>query len=57
MGTKKKYSYTLGKKIKVRTLSGVYTGKAVDIDKNCNLMLRLKNGKIKKIVEGDIFTV
>jgi len=53
----KKYSYTLGKKIKVKTLSGNYIGKAINVDKDCNLILRLKNGKIKKIVEGDIFVV
>ena len=53
----KKYSHTLGKSIKVKTLSGSYIGKAVDIDENCNLILRLNNGRIKKIVEGDIFVV
>ncbi len=53
----KKYSHTLGKKVKVKTFSGVYIGEAVDIDKDCNLMLRLGNGKLKKIVEGDIFVV
>lgn len=53
----KKHSHTLGKKIKVKTLSGVYIGKAVDIDNSCNLILRLKNGKFKKIVEGDILIV
>jgi len=53
----KKYSHTLGKKIKVKTLSSVYIGKAVDVDYNCNLILKLNDGKIKKIVEGDIFVV
>jgi len=53
----KKHSYTLGKKIKAETLSGVYIGKAVDIDDDCNLILKLSNGKMKKIVEGDIFVV
>lgn len=53
----KNYSHTLGKKVKAKTLSGVYIGKAVDIDNDCNLILRLKDGKIKKIVEGDIFVV
>jgi BirA family biotin operon repressor/biotin-[acetyl-CoA-carboxylase] ligase len=53
----KKYSHTFGKEIKAKTLSGVYIGKAVNIDDNCNLMLRLNNGRIKKIVEGDIFVV
>ena len=57
IGIWKKYSHTLGKKIKAKTLKGTYTGKAVDIDKDCNLILRLNNGKIKKIVEGDIFIV
>jgi len=53
----KKYSYTLGKKIKAKTLSGEYIGKAVDIDKDCNLILKLKSGKRKKIIEGDILIV
>lgn len=53
----KKYSHTLEKKIKAKTLTGVYIGKAVDVDNNCNLILKLKNGKIKKIMEGDIFIV
>ena len=53
----KKYSHTLGREVKVKTLKGNYIGKAVDIDDNCNLILRLKNGKLKKIVEGDIFVI
>jgi len=53
----KKYSYTLGREIRAETLSGTYIGKAVDVDGNCNLILKLKNGKLRKIVEGDIFTV
>jgi|TARA_B100001964_G_C14133087_1_gene553876 BirA family biotin operon repressor/biotin-[acetyl-CoA-carboxylase] ligase len=53
----KKYSCTLGKKIRAETLSGVYVGKAVGVDEDCNLVLKLKNGKRKKIIEGDIFTV
>ncbi|MBN4048987.1 biotin--[acetyl-CoA-carboxylase] ligase [archaeon AH-315-M20] len=51
----KKNSHTLGKEVKAKTLSGTFAGKAVGVDKNCNLILRLKNGKIKKIIEGDIF--
>ena len=53
----KKYSHTLGKKIRAETLSGNFIGKAVDVDDNCNLILRLNGGRLKKIVEGDIFTV
>jgi len=50
----KKYSHTLGKTVRVKALSGTYSGKAVDVDSDCNLILKLSNGKLKKIVEGDI---
>ncbi len=53
----KKYSHTLGKTVKAKTMSGDYIGNAVDLDDNCNLVLKLSNGNIKKIVEGDIFIV
>ncbi len=53
----KKYSHTLGKMVKAKTLSGNYTGKAVDVDEECNLILRLNDRDMKKIVEGDIFVV
>lgn len=53
----KEYSHTLGKTIKAKTLTGTYTGKAVDVDEECNLILRLNDGTIKKIVEGDIFVI
>ena len=53
----KKHSHTLGKKVKAKTLSGTFIGKAIDVDNNYNLILKLKNGKLKKIVEGDIFVV
>ena len=53
----KERSHTLGRKIKAETVSGTYIGEAVNIDKNCNLILKLDNGRFRKIVEGDIFTV
>jgi len=53
----KKYSHTLGKTVKAKTLTGTYTGKAVGVDEECNLILRLNDGNTKKIVEGDIFVV
>ena len=53
----KKYSHTLGRMVKVKTLTENYTGKAVDVDEECNLILRLNDGTMKKIVEGDIFVV
>jgi len=53
----REYSHTLGKTVKAKTLTGTYTGKAVDVDEECNLILRLNDGTMKKIVEGDIFIV
>ena len=53
----KKYSHTLGKTIKAKTLTGNYTGKAVDVDEECNLILRLNDGTMKKIIEGDILVI
>jgi len=53
----KKYSHTLGKTVKAKTLSGNYTGKAVDVDDDCSLILKLSNGDTKKIAEGDITVV
>ena len=51
----KKYSHTLGKKVMAKTISGTYIGMAVDIGKDCCLILKLDNGKEQKIIEGDIF--
>jgi BirA family biotin operon repressor/biotin-[acetyl-CoA-carboxylase] ligase len=53
----KKLSHTLGRKVKAVTQKGTYIGKAVDVDKNCSLILRLKNGAKKRIIEGDIFAL
>lgn len=51
----KKLSDTLGRDVKIKSVGKIYYGKAYDIDKDCNLMLKLKNNQIKKIIEGDIF--
>ena len=53
----KKLSDTIGRKIKAVTQQGTYIGKAVDVDKDCSLILRLKNGSKKRIIEGDIFAL
>lgn len=53
----KKYSHTLGKKVIAHTINGDFIGNAVGIDNECRLILRLGNGKIKKITEADIFIV
>lgn len=53
--TKKKCN-TIGEYVKVRSINGIYSGKVIDIDKDCNLVLKLKNNKVKKITDGDIFS-
>ena len=53
----KKLSHTLGEKIRAKTLSGEFVGKAIGIDEDCNLIMRLENGKTRRIIEADIFVV
>ena len=53
----KKNCDTIDREAKVKTLKKEFYGKAIDIDEECNLILRLKNSKIKKIVEGDVFVL
>ena len=50
----KKYCDTIGKKISVIMKNGTLRGKAMGVDENCSLLLRLDNGKIIKVIEGDI---
>ena len=50
----KRHCDTINKSVTVITKTGKFSGKAVGIDENCNLLLRLKNKKIIKIIEGDI---
>ena len=45
---------TLGKNVKVIAINSVLEGEAVDVDESCNLVLKTKNNKILKIIEGDI---
>jgi BirA family biotin operon repressor/biotin-[acetyl-CoA-carboxylase] ligase len=53
-----KYYYgTIGKDVKVISLNKNFYGKVIDVDNDCNLILRLKNNKIKKIIEGDVFVL
>jgi BirA family biotin operon repressor/biotin-[acetyl-CoA-carboxylase] ligase len=50
----KELSDTIGKNVKVVSMNKTYYGEVIDVDENCNLVLKLKN-KIKKIREGDVF--
>ena len=45
---------TLGKNVKVIAINSILEGEAVDVDESCNLVLKTKNNKILKIIEGDI---
>ena len=48
------YCDTVNKNVTVITRAKKINGKAVGVDKDCSLLLKLKNGKIIKIIEGDI---
>lgn len=50
----KKFSDTIGKNVSVAANSKTFDGKAVGIGKDCSLLLKLKNGKTIKILEGDV---
>lgn len=50
----KKHTDTIGKDIIVSTRTKKIYGRAVGIDKDCRLLLKLKNSRIIKIIEGDI---
>ncbi len=52
--TWKRYCDTINKDVIVITKTKRLSGKAIDVDKNCNLLLKTKNNRIIKIVEGDI---
>ena len=43
-----------GKKIKVQCGKEFFSGKASGIDKNGNLLLKLRNGRVRKIHGGEI---
>ena len=50
----KKYCDTINKDVTVITTTKKLKGKAVGVDNKCNLLLKLKNNKLIKIIEGDI---
>lgn len=50
----KKYCDTIGKDAIICTKTKKIYGRVLDVDKDCSLLLKLKNNKIIKIAEGDI---
>ena len=53
----KKYTLTLNRQVRIATRREVSEGRAVDIDDNGALILKLKDGSLKKIVYGDCFLI
>lgn len=50
----KELSYSIGKKVSIRTGNETFTGYALDIDKTGYLILKNESGEIKKIPSGEI---
>jgi BirA family transcriptional regulator, biotin operon repressor / biotin---[acetyl-CoA-carboxylase] ligase len=51
----KTHAMTLGRQVTIVTTHDEFKGLAVDVDNTGSLMLKLKDGSIKKIVYGDCF--
>jgi BirA family biotin operon repressor/biotin-[acetyl-CoA-carboxylase] ligase len=51
----KRYSQTLNRQVKIVTTREVLEGRAVDVDDNGALELRLADGSIRKVIYGDCF--
>jgi BirA family biotin operon repressor/biotin-[acetyl-CoA-carboxylase] ligase len=50
----KRYCDTIGKEVIATTKTRKINGRAIGIDKDCNLLVKLKNSKIAKVIEGDV---
>ena len=51
----KKYTLTLNRHVKIVTTQDTTEGVAIDIEENGALVLRLKDGSLKRIIYGDCF--
>ena len=50
----KKYCDTINKNVIAITKTKNFSGKAIGIDKNCNLLIKTRDNQIIKIMEGDV---
>lgn len=50
----KEKSFVLGKEITIIQGENTRVGKAIDIDENCNLLVKLPDGKTEKLCSGEI---
>jgi BirA family biotin operon repressor/biotin-[acetyl-CoA-carboxylase] ligase len=51
----KQYAVTLNRDVRVITTHEVFEGKAIDVDVNGALVLKCKDGSLKKVLYGDCF--
>ena len=54
INTWKKYNITLGNRVAVRTLQGVFAGRAADLDSDGALLVEDKNGKNHRFLAGEV---
>lgn len=54
ISTWKKYNITLGHRVSVRTLQGVFTGRATDLDSDGALLVEDENGKNHRFLAGEV---
>ena len=47
-------SVTLGEEIEVRAPGNTYEGVATDIDEDGNLLVRIPDGTVKRVMAGDV---
>ncbi|WP_298702955.1 biotin--[acetyl-CoA-carboxylase] ligase [uncultured Veillonella sp.] len=50
----KQFSVTLNQNVEVRAPGNTYEGRAIDLDQDGNLLVERLNGKIERIVAGDV---
>jgi BirA family biotin operon repressor/biotin-[acetyl-CoA-carboxylase] ligase len=51
----KEYTVTIGRRVRVATVSEIHEGRAVDVDESGALILETGEGELKKVVHGDCF--
>ncbi len=51
----KSLSLTLNRRVHVKTMTKSYKGEAIDIDNHGALVIRKDNGKVEKVIAGDLF--
>ncbi len=51
----KSLSLTLNRRVHVKTMTKSFKGEAIDIDQHGALIIRKDNGKVEKVIAGDLF--